>query len=184
MNKLEITTIIDKFVKQYLSTKLDTTTDNITLNTNNKQLITWWNNLDSDWKSIFKKHIKIQNKPTVQDLQKIINLKYINAEHFNLKSLEPLSQLTHLKKLIIRNTAVLNLDPLKNLKELEYLDATFTMINSLKPLWNLPKLVKIFCKRSGRLVPTEVNEFIKSHRHCQVDWDFTEDQNWQPGQTW
>jgi len=178
INIHDLKKIIYDVVEKYLSNKENN--DKPIENNNNNQLVVWWNNLNQDWKSIFKKHINIQGNPTQNDLSKIINLTYINGEHFNLKTLEPLSQLINLKKLNVRNTAVSDLTPLKNLKKLEYLDITFTMATSFKPIWNLPNLKKILCKRSARLIPTEINDYIKSHRHCTVDWDYTEDQNWQP----
>jgi hypothetical protein len=160
--------------------KLSEILNKILLKEEYKDLAIWWNNLSSDWKSIFKNHINIQSKPSLEDLTKIVNIKSVNDGNFDLNNLDCLYRLINLEKINLRNTAVRDLSPLKNLKNLKELDITFTLVNKLNPIWHLTNIKKLNCKRCSRLVPTEVDEYVKSHRSCSVDWDYTQDQNWLP----
>ncbi|TGN99614.1 hypothetical protein PN36_35540 [Candidatus Thiomargarita nelsonii] len=68
------------------------------------QMREWWNQLDDDWKKVFKKAIKIENEPSDDELVEIVNLQILAFSgkwnnKGNLASLEPLSALTNLQTL-------------------------------------------------------------------------------------
>jgi hypothetical protein len=145
---------------------------------NKKDLIVWWNSLDKDLKCVLKNAIGIKTKPTVEDIVKMINLESIDASHFDLVNISPLFRLTKLKKAIFNNTSIESLDCFKNSKDLEYLDITFSLVKTLKPIWNLEGLKVLKCKRTPKLLYEEVKQFVDSHPHCKIFWDYETDQHW------
>jgi len=39
----------------------------------------WWNQLDDDWKKVFKKAINIESEPSNDELVKIVNLQKLSG---------------------------------------------------------------------------------------------------------
>jgi len=148
------------------------------LESNDGELMLWWNNLDSDWQAILKDSINCQHNPSIEEINDMLDVKSINGEHFDINYCEPLYRLTRLKDCNLRNTQVSNIDPLKNLKELESLDLTYSMVGSLKPIWDLPNIKLLKLKRCAKLNYTEISDYIKSHPQCKVDWDYSNEKHW------
>jgi Leucine-rich repeat (LRR) protein len=118
-----------------------------------RELQSWWNLLDKEWKNIFKKHLSAvfthnesngnDNKliPDKEDLHKIINLRVINIQlNYDIKELVPLAMLEKLRNLQISGTRVTDLNPLSGLQELESLDISENPVSSLEPVVNLSKV--------------------------------------------
>jgi len=68
------------------------------------QIKEWWNQLDDDWKNVFKKAINIESEPSDDELVKTVNLQTLDfsrdwGNRGNIASLEPLRALTNLQRL-------------------------------------------------------------------------------------
>ncbi len=118
-----------------------------------KELQSWWNLLDQEWKSIFTKHLSAvfshdqkedqDNKliPGKDDLHKIISLRVINIQHnYSIEEMEPLTMLENLRNLQISGTKITALSPLSGLKDLESIDISENPVDDLSPLANLEKV--------------------------------------------
>ena len=140
-------------------------------------LCRWWNSMTPGWHKILKNEIGLSEKPTINDLKKMINIEKLDASHFDLTELAPISMLTNLKKCNLTNTSIINLTPIQSLKKLEELDITFTLITDMSPINDLPNLKILHCKRTH--IPYEyIKEYMKKHPQCKVYWDEEQDQHW------
>jgi len=133
------------------------------LSIKNKRL--WWNELDDDWKEVFKENIIIEGEPTDSDLEEIVhlpeldccfskvsdleplraltNLNYLDCSENQLSDLEPLRALTNLRELSCYSNQLSDLEPLRaltNLRELDYSDNQLSDLETLCALTNLQKL--------------------------------------------
>ena len=81
----------------------------------------WWNQLNSNWKEVFKKAIGIAIEPTDSDLEKIVNLQELGCRENQLSDLEPLRALTNLQYLYCSSNQISDLEPLRALTNLQYL---------------------------------------------------------------
>jgi hypothetical protein len=111
----------------------------------NNSLLKWWNELDDNWKKIFKKAIHIQVEPSDSDLEKIVNLQKLDCSNNQLNDLEPLRALSNLKELQCRYNEITNLEPLRALTNLQELWCSRNEISNLKPLRALTNLQKLSC---------------------------------------
>jgi len=130
-------------------------------------LITWWNELSENWKTVFKDQVPINDKSNREDLHRLIELEAIQLKDvavdeisslgvfIRLKSLQfsgtalsdisPLVNLPTVKKLYITNSPIRNLSPVAQLNELEDLDISNTPVEDLEPLENLQNLKTLNC---------------------------------------
>ena len=58
----------------------------------------WWDQSDEEWKNIFRKALGIENKPTDDELDKIVNLSALDCS-LNLNQISDLQPLHALKNL-------------------------------------------------------------------------------------
>ncbi|MCD4772254.1 MAG: hypothetical protein K8R41_02585 [Bacteroidales bacterium] len=97
----------------------------------------WWNTLNDTWKIVFLREIdKIDEKPTEEDLVKIINLQKVDCDHFPLgeTNLEPLRMLKRLKSVYAGSTFIQNINALSDLDSLLDVSVPDNHISSLEPL--------------------------------------------------
>jgi len=118
-----------------------------------KELQSWWNLLEPNWKNIFKKHLSAvfthneyrsdtnNMMPGKEDLHKIVNLRVINIQ-FNhaITEVEPLTMLTKLRNLQITGTRIGDISPLAQLNQLQSIDLSENPLSSLADLEYLPKV--------------------------------------------
>jgi Leucine-rich repeat (LRR) protein len=108
--------------------------------------ISWWMELDEEWKGIFRKRIKMDEYPLVFDIDKVTGLQELNVAGSKIKDLEPLRKFTFLRKLDCSRTAITSIEPLSGLPNLTILNISFTQIKDLKGIEKLTKLVELNCK--------------------------------------
>ena len=60
----------------------------------------WWNQLDGNWKNVFKKAISISGEPSDSDLEEIVNLQTLDCGDNKISDLKPLHPLTNLEELV------------------------------------------------------------------------------------
>jgi len=110
----------------------------------------WWNQLDDNWKTVFKKAIDLKSEPSDDELVKIVNLQELDFSgdwdnQGNIASLEPLRALTNLQELYCGNNQISDLEPLRALTNLQELYCGDNQISDLEPLRALTKLQALDC---------------------------------------
>jgi serine/threonine protein kinase len=105
----------------------------------------WWNQLDDEWKEVFKKAISVDSEPTDSELEKIVNLQELNCSFNKISDLEPLHALTNLQVLACHENQISDLQPLHALTKLQKLYCWSNQISDLQPLHALTNLRKLYC---------------------------------------
>jgi len=77
----------------------------------------WWNQLDNNWKNVFKEAINIKSEPSDDELVKIVNLQTLDCRDNKISDLEPLGDLTNLQELYCEGNQISDLKH----KKLDYL---------------------------------------------------------------
>ncbi len=121
----------------------------------------WFKNLDITWKRIFKQEIDINRKPTLIDIEDIINLENVDCSKSYIISLDPLKYFKRLKKLDISNTKIKKLDKISGCLSLEEINASNTEIKDITPLQNLVNLKKLDVSNTKVSSIEEVNGIIE-----------------------
>lgn len=103
-------------------------------------LYSWWDGLSDEWKSVFRKHVKLDAAPTKEQLHKLVKIDSISFNNVSVNNLEALKELPELKVLTFSNTSISNLEPIKHLKELQVLRCSKNPIKDITPLASLENL--------------------------------------------
>jgi len=107
-------------------------------------LTSWWAGLNLDWQNVFMGYVKLDPKPTTEQLHQLTLLSLINIEgNDNITSLEPLAKLTNLNEIQAGGTYINDIAPLSELNDLRILSCAGTRVSSLMPLQALVKLEKL-----------------------------------------
>jgi hypothetical protein len=119
------------------------------------QLTLWWNNLSKPWQEAFAQQAELDQPPTAEQLQQLVNRQKLNiTRHLDIESVEPLTVFTHLQSLKLDNTGVADISPLAGLKYLQEL----TVSNS--PLWDISPLSRMKSLLSLNLENTSVEDLF------------------------
>jgi len=117
------------------------------------QLKLWWNNLEKPWQKAFLEQGELDDSPTAEQLQQLINLRKISiGNHLDIESVEPLTIFAHLITLKLDNTSITDITPVAGLKRLKELSVT----NS--PLWDIGPLAGMKQLESLNLENTSVED--------------------------
>jgi hypothetical protein len=108
----------------------------------------WWNQLDGEWKRVFRRILDIVRQPNDDELEKILTLQELDCSNTHIRNLEPLQNFTNLQKLECYKTQIRSLLPLQHLKTLREVDCWSTQINTLAPLQNLTNLQSLNCNET------------------------------------
>jgi hypothetical protein len=109
-----------------------------------QELSSWWTGLNLDWQKIFMSYVKLDPKPTTEQLHQLTLISEISiAGNDNISSLEPLSKLANLKEIEAGGTLITDISPLSELNDLRILSCPNTRITDLKPLNALVQLEKL-----------------------------------------
>lgn len=101
----------------------------------------WWNSLPIYWKAVFAQQIKLDSKPSTEQLHEIINMQELDLSgNPYMQDLMPVSRLTNLRSLNIANTEISNLMAIQALSKLEFLNLKETYIDDLGPLQEMAHL--------------------------------------------
>jgi len=128
----------------------------------------WWNQLDDNWKKVFKEAISIKVEPSDSDLEKIVNLQRLDCCWNDISDLEPLRALKSLQLLYCYGNQISDLEPLRALKSLQILRCYGNQISDLEPLRALKSLRALFCHKN-RISDSELDKFKKAMPNCKVD---------------
>ena len=117
------------------------------------QLKLWWNNLEKPWQEAFSQQMELDNPPTAEQLQQLVNRKRISvSNHMDIENVEPITIFAHLVTLKLDNTGITDITPVIGLKRLKYLSIT----NS--PLWDITGLASMKQLESLNLQNTSVED--------------------------
>ena len=106
------------------------------------QLKLWWNSLEKSWQEAFSQQADLDNPPTAEQLQKLVNLKKINiSNHLNIESMEPLVVFVHMESLQLDNTSITDIAPVAGLKRMKELSVTNSPLWDIRPLAGMKQLV-------------------------------------------
>lgn len=109
-----------------------------------QELTSWWAGLNLDWQNVFRSYVKLDPKPTREQLHQLTLLSVINIEgNDNITSLEPLAKLTNLKEIQAGRTYISDISPLSELVDLKILSCNNTRVSDLLPLQPLVQLEKL-----------------------------------------
>jgi internalin A len=108
----------------------------------------WWEQLNEEWRKIFREALDIHHPPTAHELVEMLELQEIDCSETYVRSLEPLNSLQNLRSLNCYQTPIRSLEPLRDLASLQKLDCWGTQINSLEPLRDLVNLQCVNCNET------------------------------------
>lgn len=130
-----------------------------------QQLTKWYNNLGSE-KHLFNSYLPYELSE--QEIKQIFKLTKINcSNNIAVIDLKPLEKLLELKEINAINTCVSDLTPLINLEVLETVYLNYTKIDNLQPLEKLDNLQKITCYATD-LTASEIERFSNIKTNCEV----------------
>ena len=117
------------------------------------QLRLWWNELEKPWKKAFSEQMELDNPPSAEQLQQLVNRKQISvSNHLDIENVEPLTIFVHLETLKLDNTGITDITPITGLKRLKQ----FSITNS--PLWDISGLASMRQLKSLNLQNTSVED--------------------------
>ena len=103
-------------------------------------LLTWWNELPENWKTVFKTQTPINANSRKEDLHRLVERETLQFKDAAVDELSTLGVFVRLKELNFSGTAVSDVSPLSNMASLRILNATNSPIRDLTPLSVLTSL--------------------------------------------
>jgi Leucine-rich repeat (LRR) protein len=106
-----------------------------------KELESWWDNLPAAWKAFFTDLVDSDNKPSKEQLHRIIFQDSLSIRNNSgISDLSPITMIRALKKLALTGTSVSNLYPLAQMRDIEEILCNQSPVSDLSALSGLPKL--------------------------------------------
>lgn len=125
----------------------------------------WWQQLNSEWKTILMNAVGIQYQPNEQEINNIISLTELDCRyHPLLSNFKALKFLKNLNKLDCSLTSSNDLHDLSKLNNLHFLSCWGNEIQNLEALSNLQQLESLYCAENKitDLTPLENLSNLKS----------------------
>ncbi|MCD4736486.1 MAG: leucine-rich repeat domain-containing protein [Bacteroidales bacterium] len=161
-----------------------------------------WENLDIEWKDIFRQTSNIGENPTEEELHallkiedldisgrdditnlmpltKLYNLKRLNISGTGASDFSPLSELFKLKYLNVSNSNIENTEFFVLLSELSELHIDSTDIKDLEPIQNLP--LKIIYAENTKITDKEAFAYVEEQPGCLVIYKSDQLMEWWSG---
>ena len=108
-------------------------------------LVTWWLEMDPEWKTYFREKLKLQEYPTAYEVERVSGFQELDISNKQFKNLEPLRKMHFLRKLNCSNSPISSLEPLTGLQSLNILDISRTKIKNLNGIEKLTNLTELKC---------------------------------------
>lgn len=109
-----------------------------------QELSSWWSALPIEWKTVFRKWVKVSDTPSREELYEVSNLRKVDISgNKAIQDLSPLSKLPSLSTLDASETSIKSLVELRNSPDLRDLDISQTAVNDITPLANLTSLISL-----------------------------------------
>ena len=112
-------------------------------------LQSWWDELNEQWKNVFKRNVGIKEEPDKNELHLISYLTSMKIDSVNISVLDPLNELFFLRELSINRSAVRDLTPLKKNKALEKLTINQSPVLDISVLGQLSQLKYLDISSTG-----------------------------------
>ncbi len=141
--------------------------------TNSEQVMKWWIELPANWKSVFAELIG-HDKPTKEDLAKLLIIDSLNVANRKLYIESPLSKFRRLKYLDVSYNDFVTLAFAKEMPELETLIGINIPVESAKDLESNKKLEYLNLSRT-KLKEVKALEQLHSLEHLDVEGTFVEE---------
>ena len=110
----------------------------------------WWNNMDETWRNELYKLLGIEEYPSREQLQEIVDTKEIKIKNnASISTLEPLAVFNFLEELTVNFTAITDISVLSVLDSLVVLNLSNNPVVDITPLSNLKNLEKLFLENTG-----------------------------------
>jgi Leucine-rich repeat (LRR) protein len=103
----------------------------------------WWDDLNTTWKSILKLQSPLSLKPTDKELHDLTAIKSIIIIKENIQNLSPLSQFIHLEKVHLEGVGYIDLESVTAIRKVKHLSITNSPISDLEPLSQLYYLERL-----------------------------------------
>jgi hypothetical protein len=114
-----------------------------------EELTRWWEQLNVQWKAIFRGNTRLDSPPAEIQLQRLCNLDSINISGNNIGSLEPLNEFPYLRYLGLSKCAFTLLPNLKSFKKLEVLDISDNPLSDLISVSENKSVKKLNCSNTA-----------------------------------
>ncbi len=113
------------------------------------ELIKWWDQLNVQWKAIFRGNIRLDSPPSEIQLHRLANLDSINLSGQNIGSIEPLHEFLYLRYLGLSKCAFNFLPNLKTFRQLTVLDISDNPLPDLNSVTENRSLLKLNCSNTA-----------------------------------
>lgn len=114
------------------------------------ELETWWKGLPEAWKTVFGSYVKVDAKPTNEQLHRIVSLEAINiSNNKNITDLGVLTIFSRLKELRLSDTQIADLSSISTITSLEILQFSRCPVSSTEPIKNMLNLKQLDMESSG-----------------------------------
>jgi Leucine-rich repeat (LRR) protein len=107
-------------------------------------LQSWWTDLSTDWQAVFHEQIEMDDPPTGEQLQALVDLTSISVnDNSSIRSLNPLFVFVRLTELNVNKTVINDISPITALPNLRILNLPNNPISDLATLDQLTNLEEL-----------------------------------------
>ncbi len=126
---------------------------NIIFRTN--ELMSWWTDLNDDWKNFFRKEYKLQQIPSTEELHLVTGKSELLVESLNVSELNPLTIFHNLRRLSVFDSPITSILPVSEMSRLTSLRISQVPTNDFLPLAGLTQLIELDISNTGieNLIP-------------------------------
>jgi Leucine-rich repeat (LRR) protein len=113
------------------------------------ELDTWWQGLESTWKSVLVKQYALGDKPTTEQLHQMTGQAELSFERVGFSDLQPLTVFSNLRSLTIFDAPVSSVSPLSGMKLLSKLRLSQIPVMDFLPISGLSGLIELDLSNTG-----------------------------------
>lgn len=120
---------------------------NVIFRTN--ELYSWWENLDVEWKDLFRNKFRLPENPDTDQLHKITGLSELSFERVVVKDLVPLTIFHNLRRLFVFDAPITSISPVSGMTKLTSLRLSQIPILDFLPVSDLILLEELDLSNTG-----------------------------------
>jgi Leucine-rich repeat (LRR) protein len=113
------------------------------------ELNSWWENLDADWKDLFRIKYQLPQNPSTEQLHKLTASAELSFERVIVKDLSPLTIFHNLRKLSIFDAPISSISPVSEMNKLTSLRLSQIPILDFLPISDLSQLDELDLSNTG-----------------------------------
>jgi hypothetical protein len=126
-----------------------------------EELFSWWNELDSSWKNVFRNQNSLSENPTSEQLHLLTAKSKLNFQSVSIPNLTPLSIFVNLRSLEIFDAPITSISPLSALTLLTNLKLSQVPVNDFLPLSGLRSIEELDLSNTGIEVLTPISNLYR-----------------------